>query len=52
MRKDGNIVSYTVEELEEMRARGEGKTDWARVDAMTPRTFEPRMPGTAVRLRM
>jgi hypothetical protein len=35
MKKDGDIVSYTVEELEQMRARGESRTDWARVDAMT-----------------
>jgi uncharacterized protein (DUF4415 family) len=35
VKKDGNIVSYTVEELEQMRARGESRTDWARGDAMT-----------------
>ena len=40
MRKDGNIVSYTVEELEQMRARGESRTDWARVDAMTEAELE------------
>jgi uncharacterized protein (DUF4415 family) len=40
VRKDGNIVSSTVEELEQMRARGESKTDWARVDAMTEAELE------------
>ena len=35
MRKRGNIVSYTAEELEAMLARGEDETDWARVDAKT-----------------
>jgi uncharacterized protein (DUF4415 family) len=40
VRKDGNIVSYTVEELEQMRSRGESKTEWARVDAMTEAELE------------
>jgi hypothetical protein len=40
MKKDGNIVSYTVAELEAMRARGESRTDWARVDAMTEEELE------------
>jgi uncharacterized protein (DUF4415 family) len=40
MKKDGDIVSYTVEELEQMRARGESRTDWARVDAMTEAELE------------
>jgi len=35
VRKRGNIVSYTAEELKEMIERGEDQTDWARVDAMT-----------------
>ncbi len=35
MKKKGNIVSYTAEELDAMRARGEGQTDWARVNAKT-----------------
>jgi uncharacterized protein (DUF4415 family) len=35
MRKSGNIVSYTAEELDAMCARGEDRTDWARVDAKT-----------------
>lgn len=40
MRRDGNIVSYTYDELEEMRERGEDLTDWARVDAMTEEELE------------
>ena len=35
MRRKGNIVSYSVEELEAMLARGEDETDWSRVDAKT-----------------
>ncbi len=35
MEKKGNIVTYTVEEIEAMIARGEDQTDWARVDAKT-----------------
>lgn len=35
MRKKGDIVSYTAEELKAMLARGESETDWARVDAKT-----------------
>ncbi len=40
MRKQGNIVSYSAEELKEMRERGEDQTDWARVDAMTEMQLE------------
>jgi uncharacterized protein (DUF4415 family) len=40
MRRSGTIVSYTAEEIEEMRARGEDQTDWARVDAMTEEELE------------
>ena len=35
MRRKGNIVRYTAEELAAMLARGESETDWARVDAKT-----------------
>ena len=45
MKKDGNIVTYTVEELEEMRARGESETDWARIDAMTEAELEAAIAG-------
>jgi uncharacterized protein (DUF4415 family) len=40
MEKSGDIVTYTAEELREMRARGESQTDWARVDAMTEEELE------------
>jgi len=35
MKRNGNIVSYTSEELAAMRARGEDKSDYARANAMT-----------------
>lgn len=35
-----SIVRYTAEEIEAMIARGESKTDWARVDAMTDEDIE------------
>ena len=40
MKKHGDIVSYTAEELRAMIARGEDQTDWARVDAMTEAELE------------
>jgi uncharacterized protein (DUF4415 family) len=40
MKKSGNIVQYTSEELNEMIARGEDRTDWARVDALTEEQLE------------
>ena len=40
MRRDGNIVSYTVEEIEAMIARGEDKTDWERVRNLTDEEIE------------
>ena len=40
MRRRGDIVRYTAEELDEMRRRGEDKTDWAKVDAMTEDELE------------
>jgi uncharacterized protein (DUF4415 family) len=40
VRKDGNIVKYTADELEDMLARGEDLTDWARVDALTDEELE------------
>ena len=36
MRKKGNIVSYSDDELAAMQARGEDKTDWAVVKAKPP----------------
>ena len=35
MQRSGTIVSYTPEELDGMIARGETKTDWAKVDSIT-----------------
>ena len=35
MERKGTIVSYTAEELDALRKRGEGLTDWAAVDAKT-----------------
>jgi uncharacterized protein (DUF4415 family) len=43
MQKRGRIVSYTAEELQEMRRRGETHTDWARVDATTPEDVEAQI---------
>ena len=40
MRKRGNIVSYSADELKEMIERGDDQTDWARVDAMTEAELE------------
>jgi uncharacterized protein (DUF4415 family) len=40
VRKKGNIVSYSSEELKTMVERGEDQTDWARVDAMTEMQLE------------
>ncbi len=40
MQRNGDIVRYTAEELEEMRRRGESRTDWAKVDAMTEEELE------------
>jgi uncharacterized protein (DUF4415 family) len=38
-----DIVRYTIKEIEEMIARGEDQTDWARVDAMTDEDIERAM---------
>jgi uncharacterized protein (DUF4415 family) len=40
MRKDVSTRSYTAEELKAMRRRGEDRTDWAKVDAMTEADLE------------
>jgi uncharacterized protein (DUF4415 family) len=40
MRRSGTIVSYSAEEIDEMIARGEDRTDWARIDAMTEEELE------------
>ena len=38
-----NIVRYSADEIRQMIARGESKTDWARVDAMTDAEIEAQM---------
>ncbi len=40
MKKEPHIVSYTAEELDEMIARGESKTDWHKVRCMTDEDIE------------
>jgi uncharacterized protein (DUF4415 family) len=40
MRKGQSIRSYTAEELKAMRRRGEDRTDWAKIDAMTEADLE------------
>jgi len=37
---DDNTRRYTLEEIRAMRARGEDRTDWARVDALTEDELE------------
>ena len=38
-----NIVSYSIQEIEDRIARGGSRTDWARVDAMTDAEIEANM---------
>jgi uncharacterized protein (DUF4415 family) len=40
MGESERIVSYTSEELRQKRLRGETKTDWAKLDALTPEEIE------------
>lgn len=40
MQRDGNIRTYSAAELKERRARGEGRTDLARVRARTEEELE------------
>lgn len=40
MKRSGNIVSYTSEEIKEMIARGEDRSDWERANAMTDAEIE------------
>ncbi len=40
MSDEERIVRYTGEEIDEMIRRGESKTDWARVDALTEEELE------------
>ncbi len=43
MRKKGDTVSYTAEDIDAMLARGEDRTDWARVEATTEEEIEADM---------
>jgi uncharacterized protein (DUF4415 family) len=40
MKKEGNIVRYTADEIDEMIRRGEDQTDWDRVRALTDEEIE------------
>ena len=40
MERNGDIVRYSAREIAEMLARGEGRTDWAKVDATTQEEIE------------
>ena len=40
MEKSERIVSYTVKEIQEMIARGEDRTDWEKVRALTDEEIE------------
>jgi hypothetical protein len=40
MRKKENIVRYTAEQIRQMIARGEDKSDWKRVNAMSQAEVE------------
>ena len=40
MKRRGTAVRYTAEEIDEMLARGESRTDWAAVKAMTEDELE------------
>jgi uncharacterized protein (DUF4415 family) len=40
MAKKENIVRYSIKEIDDMIARGESLTDWAKVDAKTPEEIE------------
>jgi len=40
MEKKGDIVSATAEEIRDLLARGEDRTDWAKVDAMSQEEVE------------
>ena len=40
MKRTGGTVRYSAEEIDEMLARGESRTDWAAVKAMTEAELE------------
>lgn len=41
--KKENIVRYSLNEIREKLARGESRSDWARIDAMTDAEIEAQM---------
>ena len=43
MPRSERIVSYTAQEIERMRARGEDRTDWAALDHMSEEELERRI---------
>ena len=45
MRKGADIRTYTADEIRTMRRRGEDRTDWAKVDAMTEADLERAIAG-------
>jgi uncharacterized protein (DUF4415 family) len=40
MKRKGSITSYSAEELKAVRARGEGRSDWTKVDSVTDEELE------------
>ena len=40
MKKKGDIARYAAEEIDAMLARGESRTDWAAIEAMTEEELE------------
>ena len=40
MKRKGSITSYSDEELKAMRERGEGRSDWSKVDSVTDEELE------------
>ncbi len=40
MKRKGDTVRYTAEEIDAMLARGDSRTDWARVKGMTEEELE------------
>jgi uncharacterized protein (DUF4415 family) len=46
MKKKNDTVRFSAEQLENMRRRGESRTDWARVDAMTEAELEASIAPT------
>jgi hypothetical protein len=48
MRKRGNIVRYSAEELAAMEARGEDRTDWAAIASKTEEELAADMAGDPV----